>query len=185
MNRQETKDPLLPLLQQATGGDRESFRTLYEESCQRITVYLHRMVQDQNSIDDILVETYTRVWQKGSTFQGRSLVLTWMIGIARNLALKEISRRKYHKDIADHPELTAAPIDKDGAERKKVLDRALALLSPKHREILDLGFYQDLPYREIAHLLHIPVSTVKSRIFYAKSALKTALDKMGIDKDDL
>ena len=185
MNRPATLDPFLSLLEQTAGGDRDAFAILYQETSQRIKVYLHRLVQDQNCIDDILVETYTQVWKNSAAFKGKSKVLTWMIGIARNLALKEIGKKRYHEDIADHPEIEAAEIDLETGDRKEVFSRALNLLSPKHREILDLAFYQDLAYREIAHILDIPESTVKTRVFYAKAALKTALERMGINSDDL
>ncbi len=185
MNRKVAQDPLLPLLQQTAAGDRESFQALYEASNHRLTVYLHRMVRDTNSIDDILIETYTQIWKNSNNFQGRSKVLTWMIGIARNLALKEIGKNKYHDDICDHPEIAAAEINFEAGNRKEVFRRALDLLTNKHREILELAFYQDLAYQEIAHILNIPESTVKTRIFYAKAALKTVLEKMGINSNDL
>ena len=185
MNRPATLDPFLSLLEQTAEGDRDAFAILYQETSQRIKVYLHRLVRDQNCIDDILVETYTQVWKNSAAFKGNSKVLTWMIGIARNLALKEIGKKRYHEDIADHPEIEAAGIDLEAGDRKEVFSRALNLLSPKHREILDLAFYQDLAYREIAHLLNIPESTVKTRVFYAKAALKTALERIGISSDDL
>ncbi len=185
MNRPARPDPFLPLLEQTAGGDRDAFAILYEKTSHRIKVYLHRLVQDQNCVDDILVETYTQVWKNSAAFRGKSRALTWMIGIARNLALKEIGKKRYHEDIADHPELEANAIDLDAGDRKEVFSRALNLLSPKHREILDLAFYQDLAYREIAQILEIPESTVKTRVFYAKAALKTALERMGINSDDL
>ena len=59
------------------------------------------------------------------------------------------------------------------------------MLSQKHREILDLAFYQDFAYQEIGQILDIPVSTVKTRVFYGKLALKTVLEQMGITSDDL
>ncbi len=185
MNRPARPDPFLPLLEQTAGGDRDAFAILYEKTSHRIKVYLHRLVQDQNCVDDILVETYTQVWKNSAAFRGKSRALTWMIGIARNLALKEIGKKRYHEDITDHPELEANAIDLDAGDRKEVFSRALNLLSPKHREILDLAFYQDLAYREIAQILEIPESTVKTRVFYAKAALKTALERMGINSDDL
>ncbi len=185
MTRTAAHDPFLSLLEQTAKGDRDAFAILYEETSHRIKVYLHRLMQDENCIEDILVETYTQVWKNSAKFQGRAKVLTWMIGIARNLALKEIGKKKYHEDIADHPEIEAAGINLEAGDRKEVFSRALARLSPKHREILDLAFYQDLAYREIAQLLNISESTVKTRVFYAKASLKKALAQMGINSDDL
>lgn len=185
MSRQAGPDPLLSLLQQTAGGDRKSFQVLYEKTNHRLTVYLYRLISDRTGIDDILIETYMQVWKSSASFEGRSRVLTWMIGIARNMAFREMGRRHYYEDLDDHPELIAREIDTDAGSRKELLSRAIAGLKPKQREILDLAFYHDLPYREISHILNIPVNTVKTRVFHAKAALKTALNKMGIDSNNL
>lgn len=183
MNRKKVQDPFLTLLKKTAKKDREAFQTLYEETNKQILVYLYRFVQDQNSVEDILVEVYTEVWKNSARFRQQSKVLTWMIGIARNLALKESRKRKYHDDIDTHPEIVGEEVDFDNTNRKEILTRALNGLSTKHREVLDLAFYQELPYLEIAQLLSIPESTVKSRIFYAKADLKKILEKMGVDRD--
>ncbi len=185
MNRRAKTDPLLPLLQQVIEGDRRAFSTLYEATNHRITVYLYRLIGNRDCVEDILVETYTQVWKSSSTFRRQSAVLTWMIGIARNIAFKEIGRIKIHDDIADHSELTVQPVNLDKGNRDEVLNRAISALSPKHREILDLVFFQELPYRDISGMLGIPESTVKSRVFYAKASLKQQLASMGIGQDDI
>ena len=185
MIRRSSQDPLLSLLRRTADGDRESFQALYTRTNHRLSVYLHRFVRDTACIEDILVETYTQVWKSSANFEGRSRVLTWMIGIARNMAFKEMGRIQYHEDLDDHPELIARKIDTDAGSRKEVLTRAFDRLSPKHREILDLAFYQDLPHQEIGIILDIPENTVKSRVFYAKNMLRKTLTKMGINSNDL
>jgi RNA polymerase sigma-70 factor (ECF subfamily) len=182
MNRKRAQDPFLDLLKKTAKKDRDAFKALYEGTNRQISVYLYRFVQDQNNVEDILVEVYTEVWKNSARFKQQSKVLTWMIGIARNLALKESRKQKYHDDIDTHPELVSKEVDFDGSNRKEILSKALSSLSAKHREVLDLAFFQDLPYLEIAQLLSIPESTVKSRIFYAKADLKEKLEKMGIDR---
>ncbi|WP_457575167.1 sigma-70 family RNA polymerase sigma factor [Desulfomarina sp.] len=183
MNRKKVQDPFLNLLKKTAKKDRDAFQALYEGTNRQISVYLYRFVQDQNSVEDILVEVYTEVWKNSARFRQQSKVLTWMIGIARNLALKESRKQKYHDDIDTHPEIVGKEVDFDNTNRKEILTRALNCLSQKHREVLDLAFYQELPYQEIAQLLSIPESTVKSRIFYAKADLKKILEKMGVDRD--
>ncbi len=183
MNRKKVQDPFLILLKKTAKKDRDAFQALYEGTNRQILVYLYRFVQDQNSVEDILVEVYTEVWKNSARFRQQSKVLTWMIGIARNLALKESRKRKYHDDIDTHLEIAGKEVDFDNTNRKEILTRALNCLSPKHREVLDLAFYQELPYLEIAQLLSIPESTVKSRIFYAKADLKKILEKMGVTRD--
>jgi RNA polymerase sigma-70 factor (ECF subfamily) len=64
-------------------------------------------------------------------------------------------------------------------ELTAVTQRALALLSREHQEILRLVFHEELPYEEISSLLRIPVNTVKTRVYYAKQRLKEQLERMG------
>ncbi|MFP7753084.1 sigma-70 family RNA polymerase sigma factor [Thermodesulfobacteriota bacterium B35] len=185
MHRKTSQDQLLSLLLRTAGGDRRAFQDLYEATHHRLTVYLYRLLRDRSRIEDILVETYTEVWRCSTRFRQQSAVMTWMIGIARNIALRDLNRTTYHDPIDDHPELASPGPDHCALDRKEILNRALGHLSAKHREILDLAFYQDLPYREIAGLIGIPENTVKSRVFHAKASLARVLKRMGIRQDDL
>jgi RNA polymerase sigma-70 factor (ECF subfamily) len=185
MNREATHDPFLVLLQDTARGDRKAFAELYEATCHRISVYLYRLVREQDIVEDILVQTYTEVWKNSAAFGGRSQVVTWMIGIARNIAFKEIRKRNWHEDIDQHGEIEAKGIDIDSMERRELMKKAMDTLSIKHREILDLVFFQDLSYREVGALLLIPENTVKSRVYYAKAALKKVLAAMGIHEEDI
>ena len=185
MNRPAAQDPLRVLLKQSAQGDKDAFAALYEATQHRISVYLYRLVRDQDLIEDILVDTYTEVWKNSATFKGRSQVLTWMIGIARNLAFKEIRKRNWHDDIDQHQDIEGKGIAIDTLDRRGLMAKAMDALSLKHREILDLAFFQDLTYREISKLLLIPENTVKTRVYHAKAALKKKLAVMGIRQDDL
>ncbi len=185
MSIEGNRDPLLPLLQGAVRGDHNLFRQLYDVTNHRLTVYLRRMLPNQDGIEDILAETYTQIWKNAASFKKQSQVLTWMIGISRNLALKEISKRRYHDDINDHPEIKAPSANPEATNRREILSSILTRLPVRQREILDLAFYQELSYKEISQLLSIPENTVKSRVFYAKAALKIELDKMGISANDI
>ncbi|NPA25368.1 MAG: sigma-70 family RNA polymerase sigma factor [Deltaproteobacteria bacterium] len=185
MNNEGGRDPLLPLLQGVVKGDHNSFRQLYDVTNRRLSVYLWRMLPDREAVEDILAETYTQIWKNAARFEKRSRVLTWMIGISRNLALKELGKRRYHDDIQDHPEIEAPTESYEATNRREILSAILARLPVRQREILDLAFYQGLSYREISQLLSIPENTVKSRVFYAKAALKNELERVGISEKEL
>jgi RNA polymerase sigma-70 factor (ECF subfamily) len=185
MSRRDDNDPFLSLFKLTMAEDSSAFEALYTQTSHQLKVYLYRLVNDRSIIEDVLVETYTQVWKSSSNFSGKSKVITWIIGIARNVAFREMGKRRFHDDISDHPELESSHPDLDVGNRKEVLHRALENLSAKHREILDLAFYHELPYLDIAQLLSIPESTVKSRVFYAKAALKIMLEEMGVHKGDL
>ncbi|NDY42407.1 sigma-70 family RNA polymerase sigma factor [Dissulfurirhabdus thermomarina] len=174
------------LLARVAAGDEAAFRDLYERTHRRLYYYLLRLLADPSDAEDVLVETFTEVWRCAKKFRGRSRATTWMVGIGRNLAMNRRRRTQTHvslETLADPP--GEGGVDLAGADRRRVLRAALARLSPKHWEVLDLVFYQGLHYREAAEVLSIPENTVKTRVFYAKDALRKALAEMGVRRDDL
>ena len=134
-----------------------------------------------------MVDTYAEVWKSASKFRGDSRLSTWIIGIARHLALKEFGKKKLStnslEDYAHAIPATTTTIDT--FIKRDLLVKAMDKLSNDHREILDLVFFHEMSYKEISKILGIPVNTVKTRVFYAKENLKNILERMGIDKNDV
>ncbi|MFB3884118.1 MAG: sigma-70 family RNA polymerase sigma factor [Thermodesulfobacteriota bacterium] len=186
MNSEASQRIEVGLLSRVSEGSMEAFRELYDLTHKRIYFYLYRLLRDKALVEDILVETYTEVWRGAGRYRGKSKVVTWMIGISRNLAMNELKKVKCHEDIDNFPNLTdGSTADPDGFDRQRCLKDAILKLSPKHQEILDLVFFHEMTYPEVSEILDIPVNTVKTRIFYAKEALRETLEKMGVAKNDL
>jgi RNA polymerase sigma-70 factor (ECF subfamily) len=68
---------------------------------------------------------------------------------------------------------------------RDVMKLALQELTPEHREVMELTFYQELSYQEIAEIMECPVNTVKTRMFYAKKRLQEILEQKGIKEEML
>ena len=171
------------LVARSAQGDRDAFGRLYRRYEARIYGYVRNIVGDATLTEDLVVETMTVVWHSARTFGGASRVSTWILGIARHKAIDAVRARARLPALAPvtaaaEVECPAAgPADIAHGERLAALtQRALALLTTEHREALRLAFYEELPYEEIAALVGIPANTVKSRVFYAKQALKRHLD---------
>ena len=176
----------LELLEKISGGDEKAFRQLYDQTHKKVYFYLYRLVHGKQTAEDILVETYTEVWRCAKKFKGRSRGITWIMGIARNLAMSELGKFKKHDNIDDLPGLSNGVMpDPEPMDRQRLLKEAMLRISIKHREILDLVFFHEMTYQEVSQMLDIPVNTVKTRVFYAKETLKHALSRMGVKKDDL
>lgn len=178
----------LHLLKRITSGDKEAFEELYKSTHGTVYYYLVRFI-GQDRAEDILIETFTQVWEKSASFHGRSKVSTWIIGIARNLSLKDFRKNKrylYYENL--DPLLETDNVTDNEIEsrnRKNVLKEALAKLGPKYQEVLDLFFYHQMSYREIAEMIEIPINTVKTRIYYAKDRLVGVLQDMGVNHDEI
>jgi len=176
------------LFKKVANKDEEAFKELYEATYKKVYFYLYRLFQDKNTAEDVLVDTYTEVWKNAKKFRGDAKPTSWIIGIARNLAMNELKNRYDYDDIDEHLEIPSngmMPNLVETTDRKRLLEKALSSLSMKHREILHLVFYQEFSYQEISKLLNIPINTVKTRVFYAKDALKKILNNMGVKKDEI
>ncbi len=176
----------LSLLKKTANGDTKAFETLYEMTSQGIYFYLFRMLQNKESAEEIRTDVFTQVWKNASRFQGKSKVTTWMFGIARNLALNELRRNK----PVVMGELTETIEDQSSSngyisfENAQMVQKALKDLPVKQREVMDLIFFHELNYKEVGEILDIPENTVKTRVFYAKSALKERLLILRGDTND-
>lgn len=94
-------------------------------------------------------------------------------------------RTKERKSLDDYPHLTNGRVPNvELPETRRILKDAMSKISNKHREVLDLVFFHELNYQEVSEILHIPVNTVKTRVFYAKEALRKTFTRMGVNRDE-
>jgi RNA polymerase sigma-70 factor, ECF subfamily len=174
-------------MRRVSSGDEEAFRKIYDATSRKVFQYLYRLTKDRNLAEDIASATYLEVWKSAKSFKGDSKVLTWIMGIARNLAMNEFRKGRWREQELD--ENIVAPPEQfhicASAEVGHILGEALDRLPVIHREILDLVFLQGMNYEEISRLTDIPLNTVKTRVFYAKDKLRTVLGLMGVTKDDI
>lgn len=170
------------LVKRIAAGDRQALADLYSRHQRALFNYLLQLTPDYGLAEELLQDTLVAVWKSARSFEGRSSVLTWLIGIARRQAHNTLRQRKL--PLADEAELAgmAAP-DPEPEEftlariAHDELLQAFQQLAPVHREILVLTFVQELSYQEAASILAVPVGTVKSRLSNARRALRVLLEE--------
>lgn len=169
------------MLDRIARGDRNALAELYARYQAPLFRYLVQITGDYGLAEEVLQDTLIAVWRSAASFEGRSTVQTWLIGIARRQAHNNLRRRAL--PLADESELEVVPaVDPDPADAalakadREELAAAIKSLAPVHREVLALAFVNDLSYREMAGVLAIPEGTVKSRLSHAKRALRTLLE---------
>jgi RNA polymerase sigma-70 factor, ECF subfamily len=164
------------LVQRIAAGDRLAMQTLFARHRTPVYRWLLRFVGNPAVADDLLSDVFFDVWQQAGRFEGRSAVVTWLLSIARFKALSA-RRRRIDAPLDETIEATLVdPWDDPEAALQKqnrgdVLRQALTKLSPEHREIIDLVYYQEKSIEECAQILAIPAATVKTRMFYARKKL--------------
>jgi RNA polymerase sigma factor (sigma-70 family) len=165
------------LLAAVAGRDMGAFRTLYERHAGWLAIRLARRCNDRDLVADAIQDTFVAVWQKPRGFRGDGDIAAWLWGIAiRRLVSRLRTRGSVAAAFAGHAGVAPA------AEDQVLLSveygdigQALARLSPEMRAVIQAVVLDGLSAREAAHLLHVPVSSVKTRLYRAKARLRAAL----------
>lgn len=179
----------LQLIEEIANGNRESFKALYEKYVRQVFSFVYKITKDNKLTEEVVNDTMFEVWKGAGNFKGNSAVLTWIFGIAHNKSMNEL--RKKRPEALDPEEFSRFASSDDTAEevvmkkdRSQRMNEALGELSPEHRTVLELTFYNGLSYQEIAEIMECPVNTVKTRMFYAKEKLKESLSRYGINQEE-
>jgi len=165
------------------GNDRHSFQLLYRRHQSRVRQILYQL-GDPTALDDLVQEVFLRAWKGLPKFLQSSQFSTWLYRIAWNVAsdrrqtlAKERSRlQTIAQSIAtqhDDPDLMQL-------HYQDLVRKGLSCLSEEHRSILVLHDLEELPQKEVAEILEIPVGTVKSRLFHARSGMRKFLEEAGV-----
>ncbi len=173
----------LALLEAIRGRDRQAFTALYQRYRPRLWAYLHRMLGDRHSVEEVLDDVMFVVWKDAARFAGRSSVSTWIFGIAYRQGLSAVrvaARRNQRIDAAaDTDQVAAKSVNHDD-----LLPKALARLSEQHRQVIELTYYFGFSYSEIAVIADCPENTVKTRMFHARKNLQQLLPVLAGEKED-
>jgi RNA polymerase sigma-70 factor (ECF subfamily) len=173
------------LLELIAKGDHQAFREIYDKYYKRIYLYSYRQLGDGEGAQEVANEVMLAVWKGAKRFRGESKPSTWMFGIAVNKVRKKIKGKfPPYEDLesvaGEISERTTPDKATYRSELREQMLMAINKLSPEHREVLDLTYYQGLSIKEIAEIMGCPLNTVKTRIFYARKRLGGILQHMGI-----
>jgi RNA polymerase sigma-70 factor (ECF subfamily) len=161
---------------------------LVERYQHRLVRYLLYLTGRREYAEDLAQETWIRVLQRGSQYNGGQRFDPWLFAIARNLAIDYLRKKRKAVQTDSLPDdeillVTASgPSPFEAAARSEDAMRLagqLQILSPLYREALLLRFQEDLSLAEIAQVLGAPVTTVTSRIYRGLAALRSAFEEGG------
>lgn len=168
-------------------------QTLVEQYQYRLVRYLIYVLGRRDGVDDLVQETWLRVLERGSSYDGHSRFEPWLFRIARNLAVDDLRKRRPvsldSTQSADWNAAAPSPASTDPspfllAARSQDAERlanSMQTLDPAYREALVLRFQEELSLQEISLIVEAPVSTVASRIYRALAILRTQLEERNHD----
>src|SRR6185437_13702534 len=166
--------------------DRELLADLVARFQHRLVRYLLYLIGRRDCAEDLAQETWIRVLQRGSQYNGCQRFDPWLFAIARNLAVDYIRKRAVQTvslpDDRDAMLLlpSSGPSPFEAAARSEDALRLagrLQMLSPLYREALLLRFQEELSLAEIAQVVGSPITTVTSRIYRGLAALRFAFEE--------
>jgi len=179
MAQETEKDIDYRLIRAIQNGDMVAFNTMVDRYKKRLMNVLCRMLSSTEEAEDIVQETFVRVYQHRQSFNFKHCFSTWIYTICLNLARNELRKRKKFKfqDITEMQgnELEFAVEAKLPSRLPQLLENAVKELPVKYREAFLLRDVQEMPYEEVAKVLGVPLGTVKSRVNRARLILREKL----------
>lgn len=185
----EANEEDLALMAAVAKGDENAFAKLVEKHQRSVLGTVAKMTNQSPDTEDIAQQVFIRLWKSSKRYQPTAKFTTFLFTITRNLvfnATRKKTRRKehsfdeqedeWHQTIEDRNTRSRPDRSIEQNELREVIDRAIASLPEKQRLAVVLRRYEKMPYEEIAGVLELSVSAVKSQLFRARAALRESLE---------
>ena len=163
------------LVVRCQAGDEAAFADLVARYAPRLRYYLRRML-DAGDPDDALQEVWLDVFRGLPRLEDAAAFPAWLYRVARARVLRNLRRRPPEQPLLDR-DVPDEPDEPFAAEDAAAIHAALAGLPPEQREAIVLRFLEGMSYDDVARVTDCPVGTVRSRLYYAKQALRRVLER--------
>lgn len=171
------------LLLQTAEGNRTAFEKLYRNTYRKVYSYILSLMKNPTEADEILQETYMKIWTSAKSYQPQGKPLAWMFTIARNFCYMAFRARKRESDLnleeLSEGELVDHCTQLEDAADRDALNAALNILGEDERKIVLLHAASGMKHREIADAMELPLSTVLSKYNRAMKKLQKYLREEG------
>lgn len=171
------------LVQRCLQGQPAAFRQLYRRYQQRVRSTLYQLC-GAAGLDDLVQEVFLKAWKGLPKLKQPEQFSQWLYRIAWNVAMDQ--RRTYARDrshlqtLGEFLEGPPPDVALTHLHYQDLVQQGLAHLSLEHRAVLVLHDLEEIPQKEVASILNIPVGTVKSRLFHARAQMRQFLEQQGV-----
>lgn len=175
------------IIEQCQNGDKHAYGILVDRYMKRAYFTALGLVGVHEAALDLSQEAFVRAYRSIKKLDANKKFYTWFYRILRNLCLNNIRDNARHassfseigedrvKNFIDSTPDASSKLE--SAEIKDEVWKAINSLTDHEREIIIMKDFQEMPYKEIAHVLDIPIGTVMSRLYNARKALKNKLER--------
>ena len=179
--RQEAQ--ALGWLAAVAAGSEAALAEFYRAFQGRVYAFALKRLGNPAEAADVVNDTMLQVWRTADRFEGRSRALTWVLGIANHKVLDKLRQRgrdateELDEELPDSRAADACELIAH-QQHSEYLRRCLQTLSGVQRQVVQLAFFDELSYPEIASVMDCPEGTVKTRMFHARQGLKRCLSRL-------
>ncbi|HQV35418.1 MAG: sigma-70 family RNA polymerase sigma factor [Flavobacterium sp.] len=170
------------IIEKAINGDQVAFTSLLDMYWNEVYGFMLKRTENETDAEDITIETFSKAFDKIASYNSEFQFNTWLIAIAKNVHIDMLRKKKSTlfvdmNDEEDHQAYNVAdttPSAEDKLITEQNLSRLLAYikeLKPHYQEVIQLRYFQELSYQEIAEHLDEPLNNVKIKLLRAKKLL--------------
>jgi RNA polymerase sigma-70 factor (ECF subfamily) len=159
-------------------GDRDAFAELIGCYQKPLRYFISRLLDDEAVTEDVIQDTWLSVIKKIHGLKDVEAFPTWLYRIARNKVYQHLRRNKRTFEL-DENLAVANDVEENvfSADDAAKIHQCMTKLKPVHKEVLLLRFLEQMSYEQIAMVIDCNIGTVRSRIYYAKIALRKEMEK--------
>lgn len=179
----ETNDDLL--VTRSREGDPRALAELYRRHAPALLAYLERMLRERAEAEDVLQETYLRIFQGRGQYTGRGRFRSWLFTVATRIAYDRRRAQRRHDELSSAVlDATWRPAEEPGhaVDHRDLLDvveSALSDLPPAYAQAFFLRIHEDHSYREMSAICGEPEGTLRSRVHHAMKRVQRIVGESG------
>lgn len=180
----ERKMAVDELIHLAKNGDRQALSELIDTHILTVERFAYQIGVSANDVEDVTQEVFIRVYRFLEQYSGKTFT-TWLYKITLNVARDHFKKAKRYQTkenmLSQHQEVTEIHVEPTifMKEEDELLHKMIQQLDEKYKVPLILFYFHDKKIEDIAIILSLPVSTVKTRLSRARAKLKKELEVMG------
>jgi len=178
----------LKVIERALNGNGKAYAELLDRYRDSVYYVMLRMVNNPSDAEDLTIEAFGKAFNHLSQYTPSHAFSTWLFRIATNNCIdfirrKNLSPRPFDHNEGEEDEMEATiPSDTRGPEEMLIdretanaLNTIVSSLKPRYRRLIELRYFEDYSYEEIATELSLPIGTVKARLFRAKTLIQNII----------
>ncbi|AWX45391.1 ECF RNA polymerase sigma factor SigW [Flagellimonas maritima] len=177
----KTEDSIQEIIKKAKDGNQIAFSNLLDTFWNEVYGFQIKRTKNENDAEDITIRTFSKAFDKIHSYDDSYEFKTWLITISKNLHVDLIRKRKRNllNEISSHGDIVKKVLDETpSAEDQLIIEQNLAnllqdikKLKPHYQKVINLRYFNELSYAEIAKKLNEPLNNVKVKLLRAKKLL--------------